>query len=545
MSVTVTSCAPGWRLALAAGAALAAASPPALLPGAEFLVLVGLASWFVVATASARPWLHSYLLGCVHMAWFAWSVRHVLWPAYAAIVVVGGLYFVFATAAVRAVPRRWAASMFAIASAASFWLRAEMPEICFPHGQPCHDLWSWPTLLASVRVGGEPLANALLAGIAATAVQLWRSWRLAAPAWSVARRQLLIALGAAVLCTVIGNLWRGRAATGEAAMQVRVGVVEPGLHPFDALPGASLREVFEDRWLQPTRELLAAPGSTDLILWPESSVPGESTEAELQRRGSSRAFGLDLGRSLLVYGTNLRRADRPTPIALVVGQGGDLIGWHEKQRLVPGGEFLPFVDWLPQAVNGAVHRLFREAMGSAPDCAPGRFRPPLTTVAGVPFGVLTCYDNAFPAPARAQVEAGARLLCVISNEAWYRGGGELTQLVAMTVCRALETAVPVVRCTMDGWSVAVGADGVLLGHLPLRPAPQAQAQKMVIDVPLAAPAQAPVPWLRAAAGPGAALLAGLALLHSLVSWARLKASRTAPQAAAGAGVRSRSSASGS
>lgn len=528
------------------------ASPPALLPGAEFLVLPGLALWFVVATVSPRPKLHSYLLGCVHMAWFAWSVRHVMWPAYIAIVVLGGLYFVVATVATRAVAPRLAAPMFAIASAASFWLRAEMPEICFPHGQPCHDLWQWPALLASVRVGGEPLANALLAGLAATAVVAWRSWRLGAPAWSQARRQLLLALTFAVLGTALGNVWRGRAASGAAAQHVRVGVVEPGLHPFDPFLGLPVEEarrrfrsLFDERWLQPTRELLAAPEPPALVLWPESSLPDRLTPEELARASPRRAFALPLARSLLVCGINLQQGAQSTPIALVVGQDGQTVGWHEKQRLVPGGEFVPFLSWLPEAARAVVHGMFLNAMGSAPDAVPGQFRPPLHTADGVPFAVLTCYDNAFPAPAAAQVAAGARLLCVISNEAWYRGGGELTQLVAMTVCRCLENAVPMVRCTMDGWSVAVGADGHLLAGLPLRPAPAAAPQKMLVDLPLAETTLAPVPWLRANLGPAAALLLGFALLHSLVSWARLLSSRTAPQAASGAGVRSRSSASGS
>lgn len=533
---------PWLPLWLLAGAALAIASPPAILPGAEFVVFVGLGAWFVVATASPRPALHSYLLGCMHMAWFSWSVRHVLLPAYFAIVVVGGLYFVFATLVTRAVPRRWAAVAFAVASAASFWLRAEMPEICYPHGQPCHDLWRWPTLLAGVRVGGEPLVNALLAALSATSVQAYRSWRSAVPEWGAARRQLSFACAAALMVTALGNLWRGRAATGAEADSVRVGVVEPGVHPFDPALG---RELFVERWLQPTRELLAQPDPPSLVLWPESSVPGDFTAAELQLARPALAFGLRLGATRLVYGTNLRREGGFTPIGMMVGDGGVVLGWQEKQCLVPGGEFLPFVAWLPEAARAEVHRMFRQALGSAPDCVPGDERAPLTTAAGVPFGVLTCYDNAFWGPAARQVAAGARFLCVISNEAWYRGGAELTQLVAMTVCRALETGVPVVRCTLDGWSVAVGADGELLAGLPLRPAPQASAQKMTIDVPLAGPGQGPMPWLPGSTGLAMAVLAGLALLHSLISWARLLSSRTAPQAATGAGVRSRGGASGS
>src|SRR5690606_23324070 len=101
----------------------------------------------------------------------------------------------------------------------------------------------------------------------------------------------------------------------------------------------------------------------------------------------------------------------------------------------------------------------------APDMTAGRFRPPLLAPGDVPFAALLCFDNAFDGIAREQVEAGARLLVVLSNEAWYRGGGELEQMVAMSVFRALETGTGVVRCTVDGASCAIGPDGRILARL--------------------------------------------------------------------------------
>ncbi len=541
---------PGWRTALCGGAALAAATPPAWFAGAEFLVLAGLCAWYVLATAAARPWWHSYLLGCVHMAWFSWSVRHVLLPAYVAIVLVGGLYFVLATAATRAAPRRFAPAAFGIAAAASFWLRAEMPEICYPHGQPCHALWQWPTLLAGVRIGGEPLQNGAMAWLAAATVDLARSWRCGEPRWGSALRSAGLSSGFCLALVVAGNVWRVADPPAGGA-RVRIAALEPGVHPFDLhagdTPAAARRNhdrLFEARWRAPTRELLAA-SPPDLVLWPESSWPDAFAPDELGRGAVSLPLGLELGDARLVVGANVLRLARQTPAGLLVGARGRVLDWHEKQRLVPGGEFLPFVDLLPESLRLWIHRAFRRALGSAPDCAPGVFRPPLRTAAGVPFAVLTCYDNAFPEPAASQVAAGAQFLAVISNEAWYRGGGELAQLAAMTVCRALECGVPIVRCTMDGWSLAVAADGRVLAELAPEPAPSRAARILRVEIAVGPAPEPPVPWLRAAAGPAAALLAGLALLAGFVSWARLSSARTAPQAAPGAGLRSPGEASGS
>ncbi|MGB3965956.1 MAG: hypothetical protein WBO45_04440, partial [Planctomycetota bacterium] len=141
-------------------------------------------------------------------------------------------------------------------------------------------------------------------------------------------------------------------------------------------------------------------------------------------------------------------------------------------------------------------------------------------------------------PASAQVAMGARWLCVLSNEAWYEGGGELTQLMAMTVVRALEVGTPILRCTQDGWTGLVDGRGHLVEALPLRPAgsPGAGSARILrVTVPLGSGRLPPMAWLRAATGPAAALGLGLLLLHGLWRWARLRAARTASQGQAGSG----------
>ena len=225
---------------------------------------------------------------------------------------------------------------------------------------------------------------------------------------------------------------------------------------------------------------------------------------------------------------------------------GRILGHYEKQCLVPGGEFVPLLHLLPQSVVDWVRSVFERALGSMPDLEPGPSAQPLLhTADGTPFGTLLCYDNAFPGPAAAQVAAGARFFCVLSNESWYRGGGGLAQLVAMSALRALETATPLVRCTTDGWSCVVGADGRILDQLPLPRAPDAGPRILDTTVAPGPGRLPPMAWLRGASGPFAAVLLGLALLHAAWTWARLRSARTAPTVAAGPGDPAPPPASGS
>lgn len=527
-------------LALCGGLLLAAATPPAWCQGAEFLVLVGLAVHFVVATGTARAGLGSYLLGCVHMALFSWSVHHVLWFAYVAVVLLGGCYSVLATWATRAAPAALRVPAFAVASAGAYWLRSVMPELHYPHGQPAHCFWQWPGLLGSVCLGGEALANVWLGCLAGAAVELWRSWRTAALPWRRAWVQFGMVMLAALGTTLAGWAVHTSLRSGERAV-VRLAAIEPGFHP--ALEFAGLAEgeywprwraTFLDRLVRPTRELLRGPEPPELVLWPESSVPDEVDSEALPGVALRSLAGTFAGHSgqLLLGGHRVFAHDQLTPSAFLVElPKAEILGHQHKRWLVPGGEFPPFLHLLPDALGGWLRDTFAEVMRQIPNGRPGEEVPPLRTRSGVPFGVLLCYDNAFPGPARHQVAGGARFLCVLSNEAWFRGGDQLVQLVAMTVLRALETATPVVRCTQDGWSVAVGHDGQLLAELPILRGRQPASRILRVDLALGAGRESPMAWLGTSLGPATGAALGLLLLHGLWRWATLRTARTASRSA--------------
>ena len=534
---------PGVVAALCGGLLLGLATPPAPLPLTEWLVVPALAVWFALATGGRRPLLSSYLYGCVHMAWFSWSVRHVLLPAYLAIVVVGGLYYLLATACVRGAPRRWAPLSFAVAVAGSFWLRAMMPEIHYPHGQPCHCLYEWPALMRTVAVGGEPLLNALLALCGATAYGVWSSWRVAVPAWRVATRVFvaswLLLGGAAAAGFVVSALAARPSLPAEDVEPIRVTAIEPGYHPDEmfALPrqawGRWYERTLRERLLAPTRAALAASPPPDLVLWPESSLADRLSVAAMDAGDAQLLAGrLPAADARLLVGATAIAADqRSTPAAVLLDlPSGDVVGYQLKQQLVPGGEFLPLLSVLPDGLTASLRDAFEAALGSLPDCAPGGVRPPLRTAAGVPFGALLCYDNAFPGPAAAQVAQGAELLVVLSNEAWYRGGAELDQLVAMTVVRACENAVPIVRCTQDGRSVAVRASGELASGLAVAPAPRSESRNLQVSLDRGAGKLPPLAWLRQLCGPLSAFLTALGAAHAALWRVRLRITRTASAA---------------
>lgn len=518
---------------LAAVACLAAATPPGWFPVAGLLVLPGLALQFALALGDRRPLLLGWLLGALHTGAFSWSLHHVAWLAWLLVALCGGLYTLLVAAAVRAAPRRLAAAAFAVAVAGAAWLRAEAPEIPYPHGQPCHSLWQMPWLLGPVRLGGEPLANALLAALAVLGLRAARAQRAGGPGARRRAWRLLLA-GLAAWAVLAASAPLLRVPKGPPPATVDVAAVEPGVHPNDPFAAATREEQveivqrrFRERLFEPTAAV-AGPGAAappDLVLWPESSSPWP---AEVLADGSvdfswfEPVLRLSPGTRLCLGADLLREDGRPTPAALLLDARGALLGHHEKQRLVPGGERIPFLRILPEALAGRIRAGMRAALGYVPDLAPGRDRPLLATAAGVPFAALLCYDNAFPSTFAQAARDGARFVAVLSNEAWYRGGAELDQLAAITVVRALAAQLPVVRCTSDGHTMAVDRDGRILARLPPVPAEAPEARVLRLELPLGAgrlpPLTAVHPWLGWAA---VAVLSAL-VLQGLARWARLR-----------------------
>lgn len=95
---------------------------------------------------------------------------------------------------------------------------------------------------------------------------------------------------------------------------------------------------------------------------------------------------------------------------------------------------------------------------------PADAAPLVLDVAGLRFGVLTCYDLRFPESARRAVDAGAEVLVVPA--AWAAGELKAMHWRALAVARAIENTAAVVAVGMAGRgvvgrSLVVGPDGVV------------------------------------------------------------------------------------
>jgi apolipoprotein N-acyltransferase len=196
-----------------------------------------------------------------------------------------------------------------------------------------------------------------------------------------------------------------------------------------------------------------------LVVWPESALPFYlQGDAKYAARVQSLASEL---KSCLVTGSPaVLKEDGVTRFlnsAFMISPEGDVVGRSDKMHLVPFGEYVPLAPLLP---------FVNKMVAGIGDYSPGKKVVPLDTPQGK-VGVLICFEGIFPEVARAYVRDGAGVLVNITNDAWFGNSSAPYQHLSMTVFRAVENRVPLVRAANTGISSVIDSKGHIRGMTQL------------------------------------------------------------------------------
>lgn len=140
---------------------------------------------------------------------------------------------------------------------------------------------------------------------------------------------------------------------------------------------------------------------------------------------------------------------------IIYPESGVAQPYYKKRHLVPYGEYIPFRN---------IFFFLEKYVPISSDIFPGKSAEPLrlkTVEDSISIGPLICYEDLFPRLARASVLAGAQILAVVTNDAWYGEEGAAEQHAAHSVLRAVEMHRPVVRVGNGGWSGWIDEYGII------------------------------------------------------------------------------------
>jgi apolipoprotein N-acyltransferase len=373
-------------------------------------------------------------------------------------------------------------------------------ELGFPWFQPGYTQGESLPVLQLASLGSVTLVTLWLLLLNASVVSLLRPPRARAAA-------LALALVAAPLA------WGARVLAGRTdAAGPHVALVQGNIPGEIKWAGTHQREILST--FVALSDSAARGGPLALVVWPETATgtylrrePLQSVEvARLAARVGAPVLS---GFAHWTWGPD----GRPLPwnAAGAWAPDGSLSEFYAKRHLVPFGERVPFQGLLPA--------LGRWDLGQA-EWRPG-LRPVLLPGPGgpgEPLSVLICFESIFPAIARGDVRAGARLLVNITNDEWFGNGAALRQHFAMAPFRAVEHHVPLLRCANTGITAVVDAHGAVVARLPV-------FEPGVLVAPLPAPG-GPTPYTRLGDWPGAIALAALVALAA-APWLRRIARREA------------------
>lgn len=348
-----------------------------------------------------------------------------------------------------------AARLAALLGLAAWWIVLEWIRgnlfTGFPWAPLAASQWQRPLILQIASVtGGAGVGFVLVGfnlGLSFYLHNLWvqrrgRWWRRLSPEFYTALALLFAAIGFGLHSAGAGE--RGRQAGP------RLAFVQPDAGAVEKWDMALMEE-----HLGVLRDLTVYAGylGAGLVLWPESPTP-LPVKGNASMRDWVESLSREVGLPLLIG--NVAREGAPddpdrrwfNAVFFVDPESGlQADSYYAKRRLVPFGEYVPMARFLP---------FLRKVVPSQGEFYPGTSAAPLVHEVGdageQAVGVLVCYEDIFPALARANTRAGADWHFVATNNVWYGREAGAWQHAAHSVLRAVETRRPVVRCGNAGWS---------------------------------------------------------------------------------------------
>lgn len=241
------------------------------------------------------------------------------------------------------------------------------------------------------------------------------------------------------------------------------------LEKIVAEKGQGFQDEIVHRFLELTRQAVAATPHTDLIVWPETAFPdylnAYNTQARIPRL---LAAGLQpLGKTLLTgaFGKDApgEKVPRQTYNSLfLVDSHAHVIGEpYNKTNLLAFGEYLPMSERFPYLLK-LLPFISNFGRGQGPEVL--TYPHP---EGDIKIGGQICYEGLYPEFTRGLALKQADLLANVTNDSWFGRPFEPYQHMEMTLARAIEVRRPLVRSTNTGISTVILANGDVLQQSPI------------------------------------------------------------------------------
>ena len=291
---------------------------------------------------------------------------------------------------------------------------------------------------------------------------------------------VVTALVLAVPFVVSAKIWRQYEEVSEGTLDVVI--AQPNFDPYEKFVSMSqaqqtiilldlLRQGLEARPDSTAPVLLLAPETftSDIVLGREDQSPTwQRFQAFLQSKPSANLlFGAS---TIELLGTDKGRSHTARQLrdgnwyeshnSAFITDRTDRCEAFQKSKLVVGVEMMPypaFFGKIDDALGGVMGRCVGQEHVTTL-----HFRPDGTT--DIPLGSIICYESVYGEYCIDYIKAGAKALCVITNDAWWGDTPGYRQHLSYSCLRAIETRRDIARCANTGISGFIDQRGEILSQ---------------------------------------------------------------------------------
>lgn len=272
---------------------------------------------------------------------------------------------------------------------------------------------------------------------------------------------IFVMFGTAVLMTLSLTYGWMTLSGQNTGKKIRVSVVQGNIDNEKKANPRKHAKFIMQKYIDLTQEVSKEqPG---LIVWPEAATPGYVLKSmDLHQQLTSlvrktKTYFLVGSAEYSKFAKNRLDRRKTGNTALFLSPTGKVLGQYLKIILIPFGEYVPhgkIIPW-PDFIVPKEQKNWD---------TPGK-EFTLFELDGTRFGVIICWENAFPKLFRRFVREGAYFMINITNEGWFGETAAPYQFLMMCVFRAVENRVPLVRAANTGVSCFIDRYGRIGGKI--------------------------------------------------------------------------------
>jgi apolipoprotein N-acyltransferase len=334
------------------------------------------------------------------------------------------------------------------------WVASEFARVTFFTGFPWNPLgvsqYQNVMLIQHASWGGVYAISGILVWVnAAIALTILRYLKKLARFGRSTHPEMLMGMTVILIAFVTGNKMYNQPEL--PGRETRIALIQPAIPQYDKWSEEKEEMIYQRLQDLTSQSILWT--TPDLVVWPETALPYDVKQSEycydlvysLARMGSPILVGS--------MDSEIRYDQKPLYYnsSFLFDTNGIIIEEYQKRHLVLFGEYVPFHQYV-DIVNAMTPVMESFTPGSTSTV----FQVPERKM---PFSALICFEDSLPYLARHSVRNGARMLINQTNDAWFDPSSASRQHMAMSVFRAVENRVPMVRSANTGYTCEINARG--------------------------------------------------------------------------------------